>query len=204
MSVSFLYARFGKGVLLALAVLPIFAASAKEFSVPPMPVSAYADTEVSTNIIFNNHRSDVKNLELKFTLECTSSNCIQVAFGTDTDGDGKLSFNETGAIYGWRNGRYFAEDVTSGFRYEHPDESQGVSGARVFTINMETTREYLPKTFSAQVDGSAVLTNLASNVPAWLYRHNWNLMCVTRRGIGTPVEWCRCKIDYQGFFIRIK
>lgn len=65
MSVSFLYARFGKGVLLALAVLPVFAASAKEFSVPPMPVSAYADTEVSTNIIFNNHRSDYQGFFIR-------------------------------------------------------------------------------------------------------------------------------------------
>lgn len=211
MFIPLLHARgvscFGRGGSLAFAAFAILftsVASAKQFSVPPMPISPYADTEVATNIAFNTHRSDVKELELKFTLECTSSNCIQVAFGTDADGDGKLSFTETETVYGWRNGRYFAEDVASGFRYEHPVETQGVSGTKVFTINMETTREYLPKTFSAQVDGSAVLTNLTSNVPAWLYRSNWNLMCITRRGVGTPSEWFSCDIGYSFFTITIR
>ena len=31
--------------------------------VPPMPVSPYADTEVSTNVAFNSVRSDVKEFE---------------------------------------------------------------------------------------------------------------------------------------------
>lgn len=69
-----------------LAILLPFVVSAKQFTVPPMPLSPYADTEIATNIVFNNHRSDVKDLELKFVLECSSSNCIQVAFGNDFNG----------------------------------------------------------------------------------------------------------------------
>ena len=82
-------------------LLPLFA-SAKTFTIPPLPVSPQADTEISTNIVFNNHRSDVKELELKFVLECSSSNCIQVAFGNDANADGVLSRRETVSIYGWR------------------------------------------------------------------------------------------------------
>ena len=89
-------------------------AFAAAVTVPPMPVSPYADTEVSTNVAFNSVRSDVKEFELKFSFDGCASNSIQVALGRDSDKDGTLSFAETGAVYGWRNGRYFAEDIVSG------------------------------------------------------------------------------------------
>ena len=50
--------------ILALVGLRVLAVS-----LPPMPVSPYADTEVSTNVAFNSVRSDVKEFELKFSFE---------------------------------------------------------------------------------------------------------------------------------------
>ena len=44
-------------------------AFAAAVTVPPMPVSPYADTEVSTNVAFNSVRSDVKEFELKFSFD---------------------------------------------------------------------------------------------------------------------------------------
>ena len=197
---------FQGGVLtfFALAVLLPFVAPAKQISVSPLPVSPYADTEVSTNIVFNRHRSDVKEFELKFTLDCSPSNCIQVALGTDADGDGSLSFAETQAVYGWRNGRYFIEDVVAGKRYEYSISPDECKGRQVFSVNMHTTRDYLPKTFLANIDGVSVFTNLSTTVPTWLYQPKWNLMRITRRGISTPAEWFSCKIDYSYFYITIR
>jgi hypothetical protein len=194
----------GSLTFFALAVLLPFVVPAKQISVSPLPVSPYADTEVSTNIVFNRHRSDVKEFELKFTLDCSPSNCIQVALGTDADGDGDLSFAETQAVYGWRNGRYFIEDVIGGKRYEHSVKSEDRIGIQAFTVNMQTTRDYLPKTFLANIDGASVFTNLATTVPSWLYQPEWNLMRITRRGISTPSEWLNCKIDYSYFYITIR
>ena len=188
----------------ALAVLLPFVAPAKQISVSPLPVSPYADTEVSTNIVFNRHRSDVKEFELKFTLDCSPSNCIQVALGTDADCDGNLSFAETQAVYGWRNGRYFIEDVVAGKRYEHSISADERKGTQLFSVNMQTARDYLPKTFLANIDGVSVFTNLSTTVPSWLYQPKWNLMRITRRGISTPSEWFSCKIDYSYFYITIR
>ena len=185
----------------ALAVLLPFVAPAKQISFSPLPVSPYADTEVSTNIVFNRHRSDVKEFELKFTLDCSPSNCIQVALGTDADGDGDLSFAETGVVYGWRNGRYFIEDVVAGKRHQQSIDADERTGTQIFSVNMRTTRDYLPKTFLANIDGASVFTNLATTVPTWLYQPKWNLMRITRRGISTPSEWFSCKIDYSYFYI---
>ena len=188
----------------AFAILLSFAACAKEFNVSPLPISSYADTEVSTNIVFNRHRSDVKEFELKFTLDCSPSNCIQVALGTDVNGDGDLSFAETGAVYGWRNGRYFIEDVVAGKRYEHSISDDKRIGRQVFSVNMRTTRDYFPKTFLANIDGASVFTNLATTVPTWLYQPKWNLMRITRRGVDAFSEWFNCKIGYSYFYITIR
>ena len=128
---------------------------------------------------------DVKEFELEFTLDCTLSNCVQVALGIDVNRDGELSFAETGAVLGWRNGRYFIEDVENGKRYEYPVESESRIGIEVFTVNLRTKR--------GGVDASA-----------WLYNPNWNLMKITRRGRDMPSEWIRCKLDYSGFYITIR
>ena len=124
--------------------------------------------------------------------------------GTDADGDGDLSFAETGAVYGWRNGRYFIEDVVAGKRYQQSNDADERTGTQVFSVNMHTTRDYLPKTFLANIDGVSVFTNLSTTVPTWLYQPKWNLMRITRRGISTPSEWFSCKIDYSYFYMKIR
>lgn len=194
----------GSLVFFLLAVLLPLATPAKQISVSPLPVSPYADTEVTTNIIFNKYRSDVKEFDLKFTLDCSPSNCIQVAFGTDANKDGALSFAETGVVYGWRNGRYIIEDVVAGKRYKHSISADKRMGTQVFSVNMRTTRDFFPKTFSANIDSVSAFTNLATTVPVWLYQPKWNLMRITRRGVSTPAEWFSCKIGYSSFYITIR
>ena len=201
------FIRFKSGGSLAiflLALLLPFVISAKQLTVSPLPLSPYVDTVITTNIVFNNHRSDVKELELKFVLECSSSNCIQVAFGNDANADGVLSRRETVAIYGWRNGRYFAEDVMSGKRYDHLINEEEINSPQTFTVNLRTTKDYLPKSFSAQVNGISILTNLSNTLPDWLYRPEWNLMRITRRGMGVPNEWIACDIDYARFYMIVR
>ena len=187
-----------------LLLLP-FVVSAKEITLSPLPTSPYADTEVSTNIAFNGTRSDVKTFDFKFTLECSSSNSIQVAFGRDCDGDGNLSFVETGAIYGWRNGCYFAESVVAGERYEESVASDdGNCTSRIFSVSLKTTKDCVPKGFSATVGTQGVFQSLSELTPSWLYRRDWNLMRITRRGTSTPSEWFNCKIGYSTFYITIR
>jgi hypothetical protein len=156
---------------------------------------------VSTNIPFNAMRSDVREVRMHFTFEGVSSNCIQVAFGRDADGDGVLSFGETDAVYGWRNGRYFAEDVKAGVRTEEPEAATG----RALSVRMRMTKESLPAHFAATNGvGVAVLGDIASSVPTWVYRPEWNLMRVTRRGPGVPAEWFLCDVKYDEFFLSMR
>ena len=56
----------------------------------------YADTEVSTNLAVSVDGELPQDLEMTFALygECVS-NCLQVAFGRDSDGDGILGADGT-------------------------------------------------------------------------------------------------------------
>lgn len=175
-------------------------ASAKEFVVPLMSTSSYADTEVTTNIAINTQRFDVKEFALNIFFEAASSNNIQVAFGRDEDGNGILSFSETDAVYGYRNGKSVIEDVKNAVRYEEVP----ADGSRNFNIKMRMKKDYTPKEFSASVGTSQIFTDFSSDVPSWLYRPDWNLMRVTRRGAGAPADWLSCDIKYSHFYIIVR
>ena len=125
--------EFIRSLALLLALLA-GSASARMVVVPPQPMSPYADTEVSTNIPFSVSSEHAREIEMRFALDGCMSNCVQVAFGKDADGDGVLGADEAETLYGWRNGRYFAESVADGLRVEEADS--GNVDSRVFAINL--------------------------------------------------------------------
>ena len=99
--------------ILAAAVfaLSAFRLPVVGITVGTQPASPFADTEVCTNIAFNATRSDMREFDVRMELSGSVSNCVQVAFGRDEDGDGDLAPEETGLMFGWRGGRYVIEDV---------------------------------------------------------------------------------------------
>ena len=182
------------------AILAPLAAFAVRFVVSPVPAPEFADTEVTTNIVFNRARNDVRELRMLFSFEGVASNCIQVAFGRDADEDGVLSFGETDAVYGWRNGRHFAEDVRSHDRIEAP----AATSARALSVSMRLAKDFSIDRFSAANEtGAAVLTNLSASM-TWLCRPEWDIMRVTRRGSGIPAEWFVGEIRYNHLIVTIR
>ena len=192
--------RYNIRHLTLLASLLPFAALAGTFTVSPLPLSPYADTEVTTNVAINTQRFDVKEFGLNISFEAASSNNIQVAFGCDEDENGILSFSETDAVYGYRKGRFIIEDVKNAVRYDEVV----ADGSQNFNIKMRMKKDYTPKEFSASVGAYQIFTDFSSDVPSWLYRLDWNLMRVTRRGAGAPAEWLSCDIKYSHFYIIVR
>jgi hypothetical protein len=74
-------------VLLSLmvAVGASCTAVARRIIVPTQPVSPFADTEVSTNVVIHESRTDVRDVQIHFQLEGTPTNNLEVAFGCDAN-----------------------------------------------------------------------------------------------------------------------
>ena len=98
--------------MLLLAVLFPLAASA--VSVAPLPQSAYADTEVSTNIAFVVDRAMMTRIEFTVALDATPTNNVEIAFGADADEDGVLAPRETRLVVGWDCGAWFVRKGADG------------------------------------------------------------------------------------------
>ena len=84
------------------------AAFAAERTLPTPPTSEYADTESSANVAVTNWPSLGRRVKLTLSANFTPSNCVQVAFGQDTNADGDLAPEETHLILGVDCGVPFA------------------------------------------------------------------------------------------------
>ena len=60
-------------------------------TVTPLLPSEFVDTEVSTNIAFVADRSIMTRIEFTLALEATPTNNVEIAIGTDGNGDGNLA-----------------------------------------------------------------------------------------------------------------
>ena len=96
----------------AMRMLPVVIAFCMSISVfgvtiPELPQSAFADTEVSTNIAFAVDRAMMTRIEFAVALDATPTNNVEVAIGTDANGDGNLAPEEAAYVFGYDCGRWF-------------------------------------------------------------------------------------------------
>ena len=95
-------------LLAALLTVPVVA---RGVTVETLPLSAYADTEVSTNMPFAVLLDSMSRLEFSLSLDSSVTNSVEVSIGTDADGDGSLSLDETDYTVGYRCGVWFQRDA---------------------------------------------------------------------------------------------
>lgn len=183
--------------LFVLAILPAIAVT-----VPVLPESEFADTEVSTNVAFNATRSDARSFGVSMAFSGTVSNCVQVAFGHDDNGDGDLSAVETRFAIGWRGGVYFIEDVPGRLWFEEVADAERT--ARQLVLDISLNKNYAPKHVAVSNECGACFSALSASVPSWLYSKDWNLMKVTRRGVDAASERIDVECRYKFFRIVIR
>ena len=199
------YARGIGGFLLCLVIASAAAiAFARAINIPTQPVSPFADTEVVTNVVIHANRTDVRDVEILLLLAGTACNDLEVGFGMDANTNGVLDVEETETVYGWRAGRCFAESVSGWERIETPCATN--AAGCVMCVRIENVHDDALRRFSAACNGEPAFPWLAAAIPAplWLYRREWNLMRVARRGAGTPSEHVRCKVEYPFLYISVR
>ena len=131
-------------------------------TVEPLPQSEYADTEVSTNIPFDVSFDAMSRMNFSISLEASPSNCVEVSIGADANGDGVLSLDEADQTFGYNCGTWFQRDAVR--------EMFECSDCSIVRLNGTERTE---KTF--------VLKKRKLD-------EAWNLVKVTRRGIGEVCE----------------
>ena len=219
-----------KLVPLLCVVAASIVALARPINVPTQPVSPYADTEVSTNIVIHPSRTDVRDVKLHLQLDGTAYNDLEVGFGCDVNTNGVLDVEEIETVYGWRNapapsgvgladerseelsqsesrksprGRYFIENVRTWERFETEATNNVQRG--VFDVHMVLDSNSTLMSFTATCGRETAFSDFSTtNPPSWLYRNNWKLLRVVRRGAAAPSEWVHCEVDYNFFVIKLR
>ena len=100
-------------ILVGMLILSALA-WAEALSFDASNLSSYADTEATTNVVFNAGDSDDRLFRLSLELNAKSDNNVSVVFGTDADANGVLDREEADAVVGWDSGSWFYQDRVSG------------------------------------------------------------------------------------------
>ena len=188
--------------LIVLAIVAADVSHAVEFTVTQMPVSPFADTEVSTNMVIN--KVDISYVDLKFTLCGTPTNDLEMAFGTDANTNGVLDADEVETRFGWRGGRYFIENALTCESFD----SDAIAGSQNLSVELHldirSSPQQVRRIVVAGVNASAFAGILSERPPAWLWRREWNMMRMTRRGMEPLSDWLYYKASNLGFAIRLR
>ena len=110
-----------------LAMIPLLPMAALAVTVEPLPQSAFADTEVSTNVAFAVERPAMTRIEFTVALDATPTNNVEVAIGTDANSDGNLAVEEAAYVFGYDCGAWFARSAG----LEGLGSLEGLGGGRV-------------------------------------------------------------------------
>ena len=146
-------------------------------TVEPLPQSAYADTEVSTNFHYEVTLTNVTRMAFVVELEATPTNNVEVAIGTDGNGDGNLTVEEAAYTFGYDCGTWFCRA-----RDENKVEATAVN------LNLQP-QPRLSHTF--------ILKKRKLDTA-------WNTVKVTRRGFGDVGELVTVESRYPGFKLEIR
>ena len=140
---------------------------------PLLPPVEYADTETVTNVAFTAWERGLKEFRFDLEFTGTSSNNVEMAFGTDADGDGMLSDDEVSVIAGWDCGELFVANNAADDRV-----SEIASGGwQHFSCLFEMRSNGSIAGASYTNNGLPVFSSLSGAKPAWLYSVDWNTWC---------------------------
>ena len=93
--------------ILSCCLLAAFSATVGE-----LPPCDCTDTECSTNFAVAVDFSTVSRIVFTLSLDASPSNSVEVAIGTDADGDGNLAVEESAYAFGYDCGTWFCRDTT--------------------------------------------------------------------------------------------
>ena len=166
---------------------------------PSMPPPEYDDCEVVTNCVFDTSRGDAKMFALKIELDATSSNGVEVVFGRDADGDGRLSRTEEEMSIGYGCGEWKVANLVTGDTVS----CAGTPGHAALNWKLRLNRNRTPRSLAVTVNGQSAFTQLVTP-PLFLFDSTWNAAKIIRRGQSDPNLQVVCSVDNIPLVIRLR
>ena len=163
--------------LIVLAFLPMMTFGV---SVGSLPVSGYADTEVSTNIPIAVDFKTMSRVEFSLSLDASPTNCVEVSIGEDVNADGNLSVEEAAYTFGFDCGRWFRRSAADDSEIVETDKN----GQTVFVTYGRAERNFRLR--KNRLDEA------------------WNLVKVTRRGVAAIGEVALVEGRKPGFAVEVR
>lgn len=187
--------------LIAFAVVQ----STSALTIPELSTPVFADTEVTTNVAMTAWIETTRQFYIILQFDATSSNNVQVAFGTDESTDGNLSDEETSLTLGWDCGAWFisSDAVTNRFTAA----PAGSGGQKVLSFQVSLGADGLPRTLELK-DGSTPLVfsglDILPTPPAWMYSKSWNLLKVIARGTDAQNERVTVRLSNDAVILLLR
>lgn len=100
-----------RNLAFATVLLSGLSLQAKVAKIPELPPSGFADTEAVANVAMSVCDAEHPYVELSIALDASPSNCVEVSFGVDANGDGALDLDEIDWTFGYRCGTWFCRDA---------------------------------------------------------------------------------------------
>ena len=189
----------------SLALILALPLAALAVTVEPLPPSEYADTEVSTNIAFVVDRAIMTRIEFTVALEATPTNNVEVAIGTDGNGDGNLSVGESAYVFGYDCGKWFVRNQSkSKVEVEERwlDSCSGCSAQRGSGVSPLVSEaqagKFQSSTSNFDYSSHTFILKMRKLDAAW------NLVKVTRRGCGAVCELVKAEGRKPGLVLEVR
>lgn len=187
--------------VLAASMCVITSVMAREIVIGTQGNSAYVDSEVSTNVAFNAHRTDMKRMEVRMDFANSAGNCVNIGFGRDANGNGDLEPEETEFVIGRRQRKYIMEDVISGTRHVLADCAQ-VKDCGFLKLLVVMDAHFVPKSMVLECEAGPLSADVGAQ--PWMFKRSWNLMKITRRGTTAALEVSKVDCKYRAMMILMR
>ena len=176
-------------VPMALAVLIVVSAWGRAVVPAALPPAVHADTETVTNVPFATALDAAGRLSFDLVCRATPSNNVEVAFGTDANGNGVLEPEETDRVVGWDCGSWFTRKGADGACQMENGEWKIENGVepevRTRSWRVRVRTDGTPFRLEATADGSPAFADLPLEST---YSPSWNLLRLTGRGLDASLE----------------
>lgn len=178
------------------------AASARNYLPAQLPPSAHLDTEVVTNVPISMASVALRSYRLELDFTPSASNCVEVAFGCDADGDSALGLAERGVSIGWDCGKWKLACRGRAFVRPCAEGVIGQTNGIAFEVGVKGSNA---RSYTATIGGEPFFgEDDQKPAPEFLFDPSWNMMRLTVRGVEGASERVRLSTDINATTISVR